>query len=521
MRSVRATTTGRRIFPAKYYRESPLEQGSTAPSPAACIAEDLQEHITSPAPKAGQKIHAGLIKTGFRPDLNISIKLLILHLKCGCLKYARRVFDEMPKPTLSAYNYLIGGYLRHGLIGELLLLVRRMAISGEKLDGFTLSMVLKASTGCSTSILPRSLCRLTHARIIKCDVELDDVLCTSLVDAYVKRDQLECARSVFDSMKDENIICSTSMISGYMNRGLVEDAEDIFDQTLVKDIVVYNAMVEGFSKSVETAKRAVIVYIRMQRAGFRPNISTFASVIGACSLLTSYEVSQQVHAQIMKTESIKHVKIGSSLLDMYGKCGGIRDARRVFDEMHERNVFSWTSMIDGYGKNGDPEEALKLFSRMKEFRVEPNYVTFLGALSACSHAGLVEKGREIFESMQRDHSMKPKMEHYACMVDLLGRAGNLKEAWEFVTGMPENPNSDVWTALLGSCRLHGEVDLAKIAARELFKLKEADDRPGAYLAFSNALASAGKWENVSEIREVMKARGVSKTIGRSWVGTEA
>ncbi|KFK44737.1 hypothetical protein AALP_AA1G296400 [Arabis alpina] len=520
MKIFRIVSVSPRIFPSNHYSTLPFKQNVSSLSPARCVAEALQEHINSPEPKPGKKIHASIIKTGFRPDMNISIKLLILHLKCGCLSYARQVFDELPKPTLSAYNYMISGYLKHRLIEEMFLLVRQMVYSGEKADGYTLSMVLKASNGLgSTMRLPRSLCRLVHARVIKCDVELDDVLCTALVDAYVKSGKLECARTVFETMRDENVVCSTSMISGYMNKGFVEDAEEIFNATKVKDIVVYNAMVEGLSRSVETAKRAVDMYILMQRDGFRPNISSFASVIGACSVLTSLEVGQQVHAQIMKSEVYTHIKMGSSLVDMYAKCGGIYDARRVFDQMQERNVFSWTSMIDGYGKNGNPEEALELFCRMKEFHVEPNYVTFLGALSACSHSGLVEKGHEIFESMQRDYSMKPKMEHYACMVDLIGRAGDLNKAFEFVRAMPQRPNSDVWTALLSSCQLHGDVDLASIAANELFKLN-ADKRPGAYLALSNVLASAGKWEKVSEVRELMKARKISKNIGRSWISAE-
>ena len=392
-----------------------------------------------------------------------------------------------------------------------------MAFSGENADGYTLSMVLKASSSSSTSL--GSLCRLVHARIIKGHVELDDVLVTALVDAYVKSGKLECARTVFETMKDESVVCSTSMISGYMNQGLVEDAEEIFDKTRVKDIVVYNAMVEGLSRTGETAKRAVEMYVLMQRAGFHPNISSFASVIGACSVLTAREVGMQVHGQVMKSGVYTHIKMGSSLLDMYAKCGGIDDARKVFDQMKERNVFSWTSMIDGYGKNGNPEEALELFAKMKEVNIAPNYVTFLGALSACSHSGLVENGYEVFESMQRDYSMRPKMEHYACMVDLMGRAGDLSKALEFVRAMPERPNSDVWAALLSSCRLHGNVDIASEAADELFKLN-ADKRPGAYIALSNVLASAGKWEKVSEIRDVMKARKIPKNIGRSWISAE-
>lgn len=354
---------------------------------------------------------------------------------------------------------------------------------------------------------------------MKLDVEADDVLYTGLIDSYVKSGRVDNARIVFDMMLEENVVCSTSMITGYMNGGFVEDAEEIFEKVVEKDIVVFNAMIEGYSKQSEYAKRALEVYIEMQRSGFWPNISTFASVIGACSALASYEVGQQVQCQLMKTLLFKDLKLGSALIDMYSKCGRVEDARRVFDWMPKRNVFSWTSMIDGYGKNGEPYRALELFCLMKEWMVEPNYVTFLGALSACAHAGLVDRGRKIFESMERDYSLRPQMEHYACMVDLLGRAGNLDDAWNLIMKMPERPNSDVWAALLSSCRIYGEVEMARVAANEIFTLN-ASSRPGAYVALSNTLADAGKWDNVSELRELMKISGVSKDTACSWVGAD-
>lgn len=355
--------------------------------------------------------------------------------------------------------------------------------------------------------------------MMKLETEPDDVLYTALVDSYVKSGKVGYARTVFDLMMEKNVICSTSMISGYMNQGSVEEAEVIFHRTSEKDVVVYNAMVEGYSKSVLTARKALEMYIEMQRSNFRPNISTFASIIGACSVLATAEVGEQVQCQLMKTPLFSDIKMGSALVDMYAKCGRVEDARRVFDNMSEKNVFTWTSMIDGYGKNGDPNEAIDLFYRMQKCRVEPNDVTFLSALSACGHAGLLDRGREIFERMQRDCAMKPNMEHYACMIDLLGRAGSLNQAWEFVMGMPERPNSDVWAALLSSCRLHGDVEMASIAAKELFKLN-ADGRPGAYVALSNTLAEAGKWESVGELRKVMKDRGIVKDKGRSWIGND-
>ncbi|KAK6149993.1 hypothetical protein DH2020_017518 [Rehmannia glutinosa] len=485
------------------------------------LASALQNYINSDHPIHGQKIHSHIIKSGFIPDLNISIKLLILHMKSSCLSYARQVFDELPRRTLSAYNYMISGYIKHGSVEKSFDLVRELCFLNEKPDGYTFSMILKGSTSGNVGLCSRCIGREVHAQIVKSDVQGDDVLYTALVDSYVKSERVEYARKVFDLMLEQNVICSTSMITGYMNQGRLEDAEDVLEKTTEKDVVVYNAMIEGYSKSVETAKKAIEIYIDMQRINFRPTISTFASILGACSLLSAFEIGQQVQGQLTKTEFFTDIKIGSALIDMYSKCGRTDDARRIFDYMPKKNVFSWTSMIDGYGKNGSPNESLSLFNKMiSERHALPNYVTFLGALSACAHAGLVAKGREIFESMDRVYSMKPRMEHYACMVDLLGRAGSLNQALEFVMQMPEKPNSDVWAALLSSCRLHGDVELAKIAANELLKVSR-ESRPGAYVALSNTLADAGRWDSVSQLRELMKVRGICKGTGFTWIGTDA
>lgn len=410
---------------------------------------------------------------------------------------------------------MISGYLKHNQIEDLLGMFRSLTFSFEMPDGFTFSMILKAS-----ACLPAKAGEEVHAQIFKSNVELDEILSTSLVDSYVKHGKVDYARRVFDIMLEKNVVCSTSMISGYMKKGCVGEAEDLFMKTAMKDVVMFNAMIEGYSTLIETAEKSIDVYIEMQRLNFKPNMSTFVSVIGACSVLSALEVGQQIHSQLTKTNFFFDVKMGSALIDMYSKCGRIEDACRIFDNMPQKNVFSWTSMIDGYGKNGYPFEAINLFKKMgKENCIKPNYVTFLSALSACGHAGFVDTGQEIFDSMQMQFCLKPKMEHYACMVDLLGRAGCLSRAREFVMGMPERPNSDVWAALLSSCRLHGEVDMANWAANEIFKLS-VDARPGAYVALSNTLAEAGKWESVSEVRELMKVRGVAKDTGSSWVGNE-
>ncbi|CAA6664203.1 unnamed protein product [Spirodela intermedia] len=433
------------------------------------IAATIQHWINSGSPRRGLAIHSQIIKTGELPNANISIKLLVLHLKCDSLAYARQVFDQMP-PPLS---------LRTTTSSAALQLLRLFAISGERPDGFTLSMALKiSSSSAAAAAAAANLCKEVHAQIFRScgGGSLDEVLCTALIDSYAKNGSLGYARSVFRESSDQNVACCTAMISGYMRRGLLREAEEVFQSARERDAVAFNAMIEGYSCRPATASRSLEVFKDMQGVGHRPTVSTFVSLIGACSVLCALEFGRQVHARLVKTEILLHVRSGSALVDMYAKCGRTDYARRTFDDMPERNVFSWSSMIDGYGKNGMAEEALELFRKMEEEDdyVVPNEVTFLAVLSACGHAGLVGEGKDIMASMERDYSVKPKVEHYACME------------------MPCRPNSDVWAALLGVCRLHGEVELAAVAAKEVFELNRRE-RPGAYVALSNTFAAAGRW----------------------------
>lgn len=421
----------------------------------------------------------------------------------------------MPRPTLSAYNYLVAGYFKEGSFAESIELIRKLGFTDERPDGFTLSMALKISA----TMFSLCLARQVHAQIVRLELGADEVLLAALTDSYVKNGRLSYARRVFESMPDRNLVCSTALLVGHMKEKSFVDAEVIFDSIVEKDIVVYNAMIEGYSQMSETAVRSLEIYKDMQGLSFRPTVSSFVSVIGACSLLSAVGFGEQVHAQIIKTDTFSHVKCGSALVDMYSKSGRVVAARRVFDHMPERNVISWTAMIDGYGKNGMPDTALELFCLMRVSSVKPNLATFLSALSACGHAGLVSSGREIFESMEKDFGLEPRMEHYACMVDLLGRTGGLKQAYDFILRIPVMPNSDVWAALLGASRLHGDVEMADVAAKMVFELT-GNERPGAYMALSNTFAAAGKWEDVNQVRNLMKIRGVSKVAGRSCVGSE-
>lgn len=485
---------------------------------AAALAAAVQGLIdASPARGESQTIHAQLLASGLVGSADLSVKLLVLHIRCGSLHNARAVFDGMPSRSRAAHNYLIAGYFRRGRPAEALGILRRLAASTGRLDVFALSMALKLSAALA---LPGVVAREAHARALRSVEQSDDILFAALVDAYVKSGLLGYARRVHGAMPVRSVVCSTALLVGCMQEGLFEDAEAIFNEMEGKDVVAYNAMVEGYSKTEETAEGSLEVLKAMQRAGLRPTVSTFVSVLGACSLLSSPELGEQVHCQGTKSGLVLDIKVGSALVDMYAKCGRVEDGRRIFNQMAERNVITWTSMIDGYGKNGLSDEALQLFGEMRERRdVRPNHATFLSILSACAHAGLLSQGQEAFQSMESEYLLQPRMEHYACMVDLLGRFGGVRQAYDFLRGMPVRPNSDVWAALLGAATLHGDMDICKVASREVFELSRKG-RPGAYMAFSNTLAAAGEWDGVHDVREMMKQRGVLKDTACSWVGSE-
>jgi pentatricopeptide repeat protein len=242
---------------------------------------------------------------------------------------------------------------------------------------------------------------------------------------------------------------------------------------------------------------------------------TITSVLSACARLSALKHGKEIHHYIIRFWFESHVFVGSALIDMYSKCGSIEVARHLFDKLSERNIVSWNAMIAGYAMHGHGEDALSLFHQMQQADIDPDHITFIALLSACSHAGLIDEGWHYFISMSREYHITPKVGHYSCMVDLLGRAGRLDEAREFIDKMPFEPNADVWGALLGACRIHSNIELGKFVAERLFELQP--ENPGFYVVMSNIYAAAGRWEDVEKVRTMMKDRGLKRRPGCSWI----
>jgi pentatricopeptide repeat protein len=304
------------------------------------------------------------------------------------------------------------------------------------------------------------------------------------LDGYVKLGDITPARQIFNSLKDPDVVAWTAMIVGYVQNGLNNDAIEVF-KTMVSE-------------------------------GPRPNSFTLAAMLSASSSVTSLNHGKQIHASAIRSGEALSPSVGNALTTMYAKAGSINGARKVFNLLRQnRDTVSWTSMIMALAQHGLGEEAIELFEQMLALGIKPDHITYVGVLSACTHGGLVEQGRSYFDLMKNVHKIDPTLSHYACMVDLFGRAGLLQEAYKFVENMPMEPDVIAWGSLLSSCKVYKNVDLAQVAAERLLLIEP--NNSGAYSALANVYSSCGKWDDAAKIRKLMKARGVKKEQGLSWV----
>eukprot|EP01018_Ginkgo_biloba_P026026 Gb_12004 [translate_table: standard] len=427
----------------------------------------------------GIKIHEEIIKSGCESDVFVESALVDMYAKCGRIEKARHIFDKMPHRNVVSWTTMIAGYVQNGQAVEALGIFRHMQLAGVKPNPNTFASVIPA---CTNSVALEQGMEI-HKEIIRSGLESDVFVQSALVDMYAKCGSIEKARDVFEKMNRRDLVSWTAIIAGYVQSGQCVEALKLFRQ--------------------------------MKLAGVKPDLNTFASVLPACGDLGALEQGIEIHQDIIRSGILSDVVVDSALVDMYAKCGSINMARKLFDKMHQRDVISWTAMIAGYAMHGCGKEALKLFEQMQHFGIRPNHVTLVSVLSACCHVGLVEEGRQHFECMSQNYRVTPAMEHYVCMVDLLGRAGRLDEAQDFINKMPIKPDATVWICLLGACRIHANIELGECVAKHLFELEPKNAAP--YVLLSNIYAAAGRWNNSENVRRMMKDRRVKKTPGCSWI----
>lgn len=357
---------------------------------------------------------------------------------------------------------------------------------------------------------------MLHTHFIKSGFKHDVFASTALLDMYAKLGSLKLARHVFDEMSVREVPTWNAMMAGYTRFGDMERALELFGLMPARNVVSWTTVVSGYSQNKQYEK-ALELFLRMEwEKDVIPNEVTLASVLPACANLGALEIGQRVEAYARENGLFKNLFVSNAVLEMYAKCGKIDVAWKVFDEMGRfRNLCSFNSMIMGLAVHGQCDKAIELYDQMLREGTLPDDVTFVGLLLACTHGGMVETGKHIFKSMTRDFNIIPKLEHYGCMVDLLGRAGKLSEAYEVIKSMPMVPDSVIWGALLGACSFHGNVELAEIAAESLFVLEPWN--PGNYVILSNIYASAGQWNGVAKLRKVMKGGKITKAAGHSFI----
>ncbi|KAI3794248.1 hypothetical protein L1987_36877 [Smallanthus sonchifolius] len=378
---------------------------------------------------------------------------------------------------------------------------------------FTFTSLLKACSDDGGVSLGMQI----HGQVIKFGGFGSDLyVSNTLIDMYMRCDLLDSARKAFDEMPERDAISWTSLIVASTRLGNMVEAGELFDGMPLKDMVAWTTMVMGFSQNAKP-REALEYFDRMLEAQVETDEVTLASVISACAQLgaTKYAKWVQDVADRAGFGPANNIVIGSALINLYSKCGCIEEARNMFDKMKNKNVYSYSSLILGLAMHGCAQEAIDLFEKMSKTDIKPNKVTFLGVLSACSHAGLVQQGQDFFAEMEKKHSVTRTVDHYTCMVDLLGRAGHIKDAYDVIKTMPMSPHAGVWGALLGACRIHGNPEIAEIAANHLFELEP--NAIGNYILLSNTYASAQKWNEVSRIRALFRSKCLKKNPASSWV----
>ncbi|KAL5708167.1 putative pentatricopeptide repeat-containing protein [Ranunculus cassubicifolius] len=431
--------------------------------------------IKSKSFRQGQRVHAHMIITRYLPPVYLGTRLIVFYTKCGSLEDARKVFDEMPERNVVSWTAMISGYAQRGCYYDAWVLFNQMLKSGTPPNEFTYATVLT----CRTGSWDLDSGRQVHSLIIKTNYESHIFVGSSLLDMYAKSGKIHEARGVFEMLPERDVVSCTAIISGYAQLGLDEEALEMFRQLL--------------------------------REGTDVNYVTYTSVLTALSGLAALDHGRQVHNRVLRSQLPNYVVLSNSLIDMYSKCGSLTYARRIFDGMSDRTVSTWNAVLVGYGKHGLGKEVIELFQMMrKEKGVKPDNITYMAVLSGCSHGGLVDEGLAIFNEI-----IRPDLEHYGCVVDLLGRAGRVDKAFEFLEQMPYEPTSAILGSLLGACKTHNNVLVGELVAKKLLETEPTNSAN--YVILSNLYASSGRWEDKRNMRDLMKGKSVTKEPGRSCI----
>ncbi|KAL8156559.1 hypothetical protein AgCh_001598 [Apium graveolens] len=426
---------------------------------------------------AGKEVHCFSVKLSLDSDIFVANSLIDMYAKSGHPVKAYQVFSKIKYRNVVSWNAMVANYAQNGLEIDAIEYVREMQANGQSPSSVTFTNVLPACARVGFLHAGKEI----HARAVRTGSSTDLFVSNSLIDMYAKCGCLIVAQNVFDSS--------------------------------IRDEVSYNTLIVGYSQLSDCSK-AINLFTEMGSIGMKHDSVSYMGVLSACANISAAKQGKEIHGLSVRKLFHMHLFVANSLLDFYTKCGRIDLAQKVFDHIPNKDVASWNTMILGYGMLGEFDTAINFFETMKEDGIKCDSVSYIAVLSACSHGGFVEKGKQYFNEIH-GLDIGPYQTHYACMVDILGRAGLMEQAVKFIKSMPLEPDANVWGSLLGACRLHENIELGSWAAENLLKLNP--EQPGYYILHSNMYAEAGRWDEADSVRKLMRSRGVKKNPGCSWV----
>ncbi|KAM0914354.1 hypothetical protein ACQ4PT_011553 [Festuca glaucescens] len=495
------------------------------------------------SPSSLKQIHGNLVVKGITSRLQPLRDLLLACVASfhGSMDYARKVFDGIPHPDIFMHNVMVRGYAHSSAPAEAFALYRRVEAAHLRPDGFTFCYLLRACTG-----LPGSCAGYqVHGTVVKLGLLKDAFVRNALINMHAKcgdlqvagtlldetgegdvvawsaviaghaaRGELDIARQMFDNFQHKDLVCWNVMLAAYAKHGQMETASELLDRAPETDVVSWNTIITGYAAK-GLLKEALEVLGEMKCAGWMPDEATIVSLLSCCANLGSLEAGRMVHSLHLESWPCISIILGNALVSMYTKCGDVQAAVEVFSRMKEKDVWTWNSIIGGLAFHGQAEQSIQFFKKMLEVGTCPNEVSFLCVLGACSHGGFVEDGQRYFSLMKDRYRIEPNARHYSCIVDMLGRAGLLDEAFAVLSSMRCEPGAVIWRTMLGACRIHGNATLGKLAREKLLQMNE--DASGDYVMLSGIYASCGEWFGVETVRGSMDERGVRKVAGYAQV----
>ncbi|XP_050233827.1 pentatricopeptide repeat-containing protein At2g21090 [Mercurialis annua] len=514
--------------------------------PAQTLAYLLQQCANSKSLKLGKWVHLYLKLTGMkRPNTLLANNLINMYSNCGdfdsaCkvfdkmsvrnlyswnnmlsgyaklgkIKPARKLFDQMTERDVVSWNTMVIAYAQSGFCEEALRFYRDFRELGIGYNAYSFAGLLKVCV----KIKELELSRQAHGQVLVAGFLSNLVISSSILDAYAKCSEMGGARRLFYEMIVRDVLAWTTMVSGYAQLGDMEAAKELFDLMPNKNPVSWTSLIAGYARH-GLGHEALELFTMMMELHYRPDQFTFSSCICACASIASLNHGKQIHGYLIRTNFRPNTIVVSSLIDMYSKCGWLNIGRLVFDLMGDkRDVVLWNTMISALAQHGRGEEAIQMFNDMIGLSMKPDGITMVVILNACSHSGLVHEGLRIFDSMTSCHGIVPSQEHYACLIDLLGRSGHFDKLINQLEKMPCKPNDQIWNALVGVCRIHGNIELGSKVAEKLIELKPQSS--AAYVLLSSIYGALGRWELVEKVRHLMNERQIRKERALSWIEIE-